>query len=449
MFVNHASRPYAFFLDRAGDTGSAFAGSQPVAQLAVLANGTCLLWTDGGWQPDGHRPLDSIEAFVEESAAEPVGQSMDNSAPPRTVGYLAYELGAFMDQGRGGLGEPSGTTPLALLSTYDRVDRWDARTGNTTSINFEPQPGRRTVPASAAHELRRLGGDQGRVRQQGRGPVSEERWRRDYKKAFARIKEAIAAGEIYQANLARKITVQLNDDPVCIYRRIRHIQPVSQGAYLDTGTLTVLCNSPESFLKIRGDRISTYPIKGTRPRHENPNDDETARAQLRSDPKELAEHVMIVDLERNDLGRICKTGTVKVDSYAQVASFATIHHLVSKVSGVLRQDCRIGNILKATFPGGSITGAPKIRAMEIIAEVEPSARGVYTGAIGSFNGSRFCDLNIAIRTAVCDGRYIHYMTGGGIVADSELEKEIEETHTKAKAFLDAFDQHLDPQTVAR
>jgi para-aminobenzoate synthetase component 1 len=226
-----------------------------------------------------------------------------------------------------------------------------------------------------------------------------------------------------------------DDDAYEAYGRLRGVQPVPQGAYLDLGTRQILSNSPECFLNVRGDSIATFPIKGTRPRHDDANRDREAAANLVRDVKERAEHVMIVDLERNDLGRVCIPGSVGVAAYAHVASFATVHHLVSAVQGTLRDGVDIGDVLRAVFPGGSITGAPKIRAIEIIAEVESQARGVYTGAIGSFNGSRSCELSVAIRTAIVGGGRIHYCVGGGIVADSREDAEYEETNVKARAFL--------------
>ena len=186
------------------------------------------------------------------------------------------------------------------------------------------------------------------------------------------------------------------------------------------------------------DRISTWPIKGTRPRGADRDEDRRLREALLRDPKEMAEHIMIVDLERNDLGRVCEVGSVAVPRQAFVQSFRTVHHIVSEVRGRLREDCGPADLLRATFPGGSITGAPKIRAMQIIEEIEPTARGVYTGAVGAFNGPRSVDLNIAIRTAIATDSHLSYATGGGIVSDSRLESEYDETVIKARAFVDTM-----------
>ena len=200
----------------------------------------------------------------------------------------------------------------------------------------------------------------------------------------------------------------------------------------------MLSASPERFLRVRGRVVETDPMKGTRPRGGSAEADEALQRELKNDEKENAEHLMIVDLERNDLGRVCETGTVSVPVLGRIETFSTLHHLVSEVRGVLRAGVGLADVLRATFPGGSITGAPKIRAMEIIAEVEAYERGVYTGAIGCFNGERSVALNVAIRTAVAAGDRISYFAGGGIVADSVAAAEYRETETKALAFVESL-----------
>jgi anthranilate/para-aminobenzoate synthase component I len=219
---------------------------------------------------------------------------------------------------------------------------------------------------------------------------------------------------------------------------MRALQPVPFGAYLDAGPERVLSRSPELFLRRRGARVVTCPIKGTRPRGANPAADAALAAELARDPKERAEHVMIVDLERNDLGRVCVAGSVAVEALAAAVPFDTVQHLISTVAGTLRPSVSTVDLLRATFPSGSITGAPKIRAMEIIAELEAAPRGFYTGAIGWIDASGDCDLNVAIRTAVARGDRLVYQAGGGIVADSRAERELDELHLKAAAFFRAL-----------
>lgn len=256
-----------------------------------------------------------------------------------------------------------------------------------------------------------------------------------YFKALEAVLEYIAAGDIYQANISQRFAAHFSGDPWALYRRLRSRFPASFGAYLHCGPFHVLSNSPERFLLVEGNQISTCPIKGTRPRGMTVEDDARIIGQLRRDPKERAEHVMIVDLERNDLGRICQVGSVHVEQFETVETYHTLHHMVSTVAGILEKGTDPIDCLRATFPGGSITGAPKIRAMEVIDEVEPTARGLYTGAIGFIGFSGGMELNIAIRTAIMTGGRIYFQTGGGIVADSSPVREYEETLLKAETFF--------------
>jgi para-aminobenzoate synthetase component 1 len=415
--------PWPFFLDRAG--AQSYAGSRPRTQLVVDGNGTARRWDRGRWSVLDRDPIDAVAEFIDESAAQPCGVPPNVEDPeglPRTVGYLAYELGRYTEGVPVAGTDPTGL-PLAILSTYDRIEVWEPGSQRTFAVEFandgsaaESPPPCPDPPLSAA--------------------PSECECLARYRNAFKRLQEAIGAGDIYQANLSRRIDLPFATAAHRAYERLRNRQPVPHGAFLDLGARQILSNSPECFLRVRGTSVATSPIKGTRARHENPDKDRALAAELMVDPKERAEHLMIVDLERNDLGRVCAVGSVQVAAYAEIVSYSTVHHLVSTVRGSLRPEVGFAEILRATFPGGSITGAPKRRAMELIAEVEPQGRGVYTGAIGSWNGPRACDLNVAIRTAVVGGSRIHYCTGGGIVADSRPDTEWEETETKARAFLE-------------
>jgi para-aminobenzoate synthetase component 1 len=262
--------------------------------------------------------------------------------------------------------------------------------------------------------------------------------RESYVARVEQIRRYIAAGDVYQVNLALRLEAALATTPLAAYGRLRATQPVPFGAYLDLGETQVLSNSPELFLRRRGEQLTTGPIKGTRRRGAHAREDAALAAELRRDPKERAEHVMIVDLERSDLGRVCRTGSVRVERFAEVATFRTLHHLVSTVHGTLPCEVGTGDLLRATFPGGSITGAPKIRAMQIIDELERGARGLYTGTLGWIDASGDCDLNVAIRTAVVRDGALAYGVGGGIVVDSEPGREHEECRLKAEALRRAL-----------
>ena len=258
----------------------------------------------------------------------------------------------------------------------------------------------------------------------------------EYHAAIARIQRWIRAGDVYQVNLSRRLDLRPVEPAIVprLYSRLCATSPAQFAAYLDLASHRVVSNSPERFLRALGRRVETCPIKGTRPRAGNPEHDALLAKELCRSEKDRAEHVMIVDLERNDLGRVCRTGSISVPRLAELRSFTSVHHLVSSVQGELVDPDNWPVLLAATFPGGSITGAPKLRAMEIIRAVEPVRRGVYTGAIGCFDAAGGVDLSIAIRTAVASGDGLHLHLGGGIVADSEPAAELAETHHKGAVF---------------
>jgi para-aminobenzoate synthetase component 1 len=257
--------------------------------------------------------------------------------------------------------------------------------------------------------------------------------REAYLAAVRRVLEYIAAGDVFQVNLSQRFTATGRFDPLELYLRLRDLSPAPFAAFLRWGDLAVVSASPEWFYQTRGDRIVTRPIKGTRPRGRDAAQDARFAADLRTSPKDRAELTMIVDLERNDLGRVCRYGTVAVPDPFALESFAQVHHLVATVEGRLRDDVGPVDILRAVFPGGSITGAPKIRAMEIIDELEPNRRSLYTGTIGYLSRGGSSGFNIAIRTILVEGERATYQVGGGIVADSDPEAEYEETLAKGRA----------------
>lgn len=251
----------------------------------------------------------------------------------------------------------------------------------------------------------------------------------------AQAQRYIAAGDIYQVNLAHRLSAEWRGEAFAFYEALRDYSPSPFAAYLALDQRRVLSSSPESFLKMSGRAVRTRPIKGTRPRRAEPNADERSAYDLLTSPKEIAELVMITDLERNDLGQVCEYGSVRVSELLKLERHEQVFHLVSTVEGRLRADVDHLAALAACFPGGSITGAPKRRAREIISELEPEPRGLYTGAIGwiGFNGES--QFNIAIRTVVIENGRAHFHVGAGIVADSVPEREWQETMDKAAGIL--------------
>jgi len=434
FFATHRGAGLPFFIDRGTSSRPSFAGSRPRETLVVSAQGDARVWRDGRWRHQSGDPIERISDFVERSHARAceLPRWLGGQALPRTVGFLCYELAAWADGPRclaAALAAPSAAhrsagTPMAVLSSYDEVDAWNPLEACTSRIRFDVATASTKTAKLAAPDVSQW----------------HSTTRESYRSSFERIRAAIAAGDIYQANLSRRAVFELAEDPAATYARLRQLQPVPWGAFLDFGGFALLSNSPECFLRRRGAAVCTEPIKGTRPRMRDAQRDAQQRAELKNDAKEMAEHLMIVDLERSDLGRVAATGTVAVPRLAEVESFATLHHLVSEVTATLRGGVDLAPLLRATFPGGSITGAPKLRAMEILHEVEAVERGPYTGAIGFFNGPEELELSIAIRTAIASGGRALYSTGGGIVADSDPEREWEETETKLSAFRAAVEQ---------
>jgi len=259
--------------------------------------------------------------------------------------------------------------------------------------------------------------------------------RDEYAGAFRRVQEHIRVGDCYQVNLTQRFEARADGDPWAAYLRLREINPAPFAAYLDFPDGRVLCSSPELFLRVTGDRVETKPIKGTRPRDTDRARDRALAEALRTSAKDRAENVMIVDLLRNDLGKTCVPGSVRATKLFDVESFASVHQLVSTVEGRLAPGKDALNLLEGCFPGGSITGAPKVRAMQIIEELEPQRRGVYCGAIGYVGYDGDLSLNIAIRTLVQHGDSIYAWAGGGVVADSDVDAEYQESLDKAAALL--------------
>ncbi|WP_408606943.1 aminodeoxychorismate synthase component I [Geosporobacter subterraneus] len=259
-----------------------------------------------------------------------------------------------------------------------------------------------------------------------------------YLEAIEKVRKYIRAGDIYQANFTQRFECNLEDSPYELYGKLRTINPAPFASLLDFGDVAIVSSSPERFIQIKNRIMETRPIKGTRPRGKTPEEDMQNRQDLLTSEKDQAELLMIVDLERNDLGRVSKTGTVKVTELFHLEEYATVYHLVSTIVGEMKEECDVVDCISATFPGGSITGAPKIRAMEIIDELEPTQRNIYTGSIGyiGFNGDT--DLNIVIRTIVCKNGKAYFQVGGGIVWDSDAEMEYEETLHKGRALFKAL-----------
>ncbi len=265
--------------------------------------------------------------------------------------------------------------------------------------------------------------------------VGSNQTRGEFEAAIARGIEYVHAGDCFQVNLAQRLLAPLTGPPLEVYGRLRERNPAPFAGYLDLGDFAVASASPERFVQVQGDEVITQPIKGTRPRGTTPAEDEALKAELLTSAKDRAENVMIVDLLRNDLGRVCAYGSVRPTEVCKLETYPFVHHLVSEVRGRLRPGCDRIDLLRAAFPGGSVTGAPKVRAMEIIAELEPTVRGPYCGCLGYLGFDGTMDTNLLIRTLTLGGGWMQFPVGGGIVADSWPATEYEETLHKARGLL--------------
>jgi len=378
-------------------------------------------------------------ALLRDQLGEPVPPLPDLPFRGGAIGWFAYDLGRRIER-LPTLAEDAEQLPDMAVGIYDWALIVDhlARKARLVSLGRAPRTRERwdtlvsmfrdPRPAPVRNRLRVL------------GPPRSSMSRDEYGRAFDRVKSYLLAGDCYQVNLAQRFSAPVAGDPFVGYRVLRRLNPAPFSAYLKIPFAQVLSSSPERFLAVREGQVETRPIKGTRPRGRTPAADSTLKRELAASTKERAENLMIVDLLRNDLGRVCSPGSVQVPKLFEVESYATVHHLVSTVTGRLAPGQDAVSLLRACFPGGSITGAPKIRAMEIIEELEPHRRGIYSGAIGYLGCDGAMDTNIAIRTLIHSAGTIRFWAGGGIVHDSQVEEEYRETFDKTAALRGLLEQ---------
>lgn len=375
-------------------------------------------------------------------------------------GFWGYELKNFVEPRLGRRAVNDLELPDCQLGFYDSLlvfdhqleKTWIISTGLQSDGSRDPQVARRRLQKWQSRlRMAKASPDEPKAplfQEAVRGKIISNLSREQFLGMVERAKKYIYAGDIYQVNLAQRLSAPLTIPAPELYRRLTEISPAPFASYFDCNEFKIVSSSPELFLRLSGPHIKTRPIKGTRPRSSDPQRDAQLCYELQTSPKEMAELVMITDLLRNDLGRVCEYGTVQVPELVRLERYSQVQHLVSTVEGRLRDDVSHFRALCHCFPGGSITGAPKIRAMEIIDELEPVTRGPYTGCIGYLGFNRESQLSILIRTAVCQQRRAFFHAGAGIVADSVPQMEYEETLAKAAGFLLALKLPLDAPVAA-
>ena len=440
-FATFSADPVAALLDSAAEAGGrgrySYIAADPF-QLVIA----------------GERAADPFAAL--EAALKPFRLQNDPGLPPfqgGAVGYLGYELGRHLER----LPPPPAAgldVPDMVFGLYDTVAAFDVETRRAwivaRDVASRPPPETRVETRAEAMAARIAAAPRlAPLSWSPAGTWTAELTREAFEENVARAIDYIHAGDIFQANLTLRLLADMPQglDPFTLYKRLRALSPAPFAAFLNTGKgMAVASASPERFLQLTPDgRVSTRPIKGTRPRSRTPDEDRALARDLVASEKDRAENLMIVDLLRNDLSRVSRLGSVEVGELAGLESFANVHHLVSEVRGTLFPNLGPVDLLRATFPGGSITGVPKIRAMEIINELEPARRGPYCGAIAWIGFDGAMDSSIVIRTLVVKDGMVAAQAGGGIVADSDPAAEYDEAMDKAWALL----QSLDPGEAAK
>jgi para-aminobenzoate synthetase component 1 len=441
-FLRLRDQAHPFFLDSADPTGElgrySFVGCDPAVLLRCTGRAWTIVRRDGTTVRGTENPFAVLRRLLGRYRVDPA------SGPPvpfigGAVGYLGYDLKNSVER------LPSTAVrdtqlPDLHFAFYDTVSAVPRR-GPALLIAWDHPE----IPDadSAEERVRRLADVLARPGAPEPGsfecgsPASNVE-PDAYLDAVRAAKEYIAAGDIFQVNLSQRFQARFQGDPIGFYGRLRQTNPAPFACCLPLAEGVVCSSSPERFLKVSGRHVETCPIKGTRRRGRSPAEDAALAAELLASEKDRAELTMIIDLERNDLGRVCEYGSVVVSDACRLETHPTVFHLVGTICGVLYRNYELSQLLRATFPGGSITGAPKIRAMEIIDELEPTARSVYTGSIGYIGFDGAADLNIAIRTAVITGGQVYVQVGGGIVADSDPQLEYEETLHKGEGLFQAL-----------
>lgn len=431
VFAPYRRLPYAMLLLSGGNLDCAshsLMGWDPF--LVFRSKGTTIQLIKGTesteWVGNPFEVIDDLWGALEISGSLPLAPFAAGG-----LGFLAYDLKDHLERLPTTAQDDLGLPDL-IFAFPRRLVVHDRRNSRFWSLEVVWEDSQGRVRKSPTESYPLVHQDPGEFRV---GRLQSNFTREAYLRAVSCIKEYIRNGDVYQVNLSQRFSFPLQGDPYGLFCRLFALNPAPFYAYLNCRDFAIFSTSMERFLFRQEDYLETRPIKGTRPRGRTPAEDEVQRQELVASLKDDAELSMIVDLLRNDLGKVCQAGTVEVKEHKRLEAYQNVYHLVSIVTGKLREGASHGDILRATFPGGSITGCPKIRAMEIIDELEPQVRHVYTGALGYLGLHRNMDLNVAIRTAIVADGWGHFAVGGGVVYDSDEEAEYEETLHKGRTLF--------------
>ncbi len=434
LFATIANQPWAVFLDSGFPYSNQgrfdILASEPVCKIITQGLKTTVIDRDQSMVLYDD-PFDILKAKLQDKRPAIAGLPFNGGA----IGYFAYDLARRLEKLPDSADDAENIPDMAIgiyewavIVDHQKQQSWLVYPEHQENLNWlvERFSSLLTVPLHNTFQVL--------------GDIDSNMTPAYYAHAFERIKHYLKEGDCYQVNLAQRFNAFCKGDLWSAYQVLRKINAAPFSSYINLPDVQVLSSSPERFLKVENSKVETKPIKGTRPRKPSPAEDHAIIKELTGSFKDRAENVMIVDLLRNDISKTCEQGTVKVPKLFDVETFATVHHLVSTVCGKLKKDKHPLDLLRSCFPGGSITGAPKIRAMEIIEELEPNRRGIYCGSVGYCGYDGNMDTNIAIRTLVHSNDSIRFWAGGGIVNDSDPDAEYQESFDKAAAMLDLLKQ---------
>jgi para-aminobenzoate synthetase component 1 len=440
-FESIRSKPWPIFLDSGNkqhvDARYDILTADPFITLMTLGDNTLITYESGETQLSSDDPFYLLRSILQNYQTPP---SSDLPFSGGALGYFSYDLGRRLET-IPQIAQDAEHIPSMAIGIYDWAIVSDHKQQKCWLVSHGFSDNTPTIWDNLVETIKQAQVSRQPSNFHVTSPLRHNFSLKHYQQAFNKIKHYIHEGDCYQVNLAKRFEVDAQGDPWAAYQLLRKQNAAPFSAYFSTPHVTMLSSSPERLLKVNNKHVETKPIKGTRPRDlDDPVRDKALAGELQASLKDRAENLMIVDLLRNDLGKVCIPGSISVPKPFDLESFSTVHHLVSTITGTLAEEHDAVSLLRACFPGGSITGAPKLRAMEIIEELEPHQRGIYCGSIAYVGFDGKMDSNITIRTLVYSQNRLRFWAGGGIVADSQVDAEYQEINDKAAAMLHLIKQ---------